>query len=197
MFGLNIAQVIVGDMELYVKYKFHQRHSFTLAGGYDLNFIDLGTECDPDKLISGYGSGEHTRQWTTYFYGNGPSGRLWYDFIYDSKNEWENSVSISVIAKSRVYEDYLFLPVSGYAAVCESGKQSILGLCFYHGAERKWKKFSIRFYGGAGLRFVWNDVHWEKQEKYSIEPEKEEFTRKHILPSIDGGIIFYFKAAGK
>ena len=196
MLGINVSQAITGDLELHVKYKFHPRHALTIAAGYDLNFSDPGKKCDPDKLYSGYGSGEYTKQWATYFYGNGPAGRLIYDFIYDFTDKWEKFISISAIAKSRTYDDYLFFPNHGYAAVCESGRQSILGICGYQGAERKWKLISIRFYWGAGLRFVWNDVHWEKQELYSYEPEKEDFTRKLIVPSIDGGIIFYFKTSG-
>ena len=121
-----------------------------------------------------------------------------YDFIYDYRREWERFISISLIAKSRVYEDYLFLPLNGWDAVCESGRQSILGVCAYMGTEKESKKFSFRFYCGTGIRFSWNDVQWEKQARASneISGEDKQFTRRLILPSIDGGIIFYFKAGG-
>ena len=183
-------------MELYVKYKFHKKHSVMIAGGYDFNFIDQGTKCDPDELISGYGEGDNTELWKTYFYGQGPSARLGYDFIYDSGERLEKFFSISVIAKSRVYNDYLFLPLHAGAGVCESGKQSILGASIYFGVDRKYKKYAFRFYGGAGFRYLWNDVHWEKQALYPYDPSEENFTRHHALPSFDFGIIFYFKALG-
>jgi len=196
MFGINVSQAITGDVELYVKYKFHRRHSLTIAGGYDFNFIDPGVKDDPDKLESSDGQSDYTKEWKTYFYGNGPSIRLIYDFIFRSNQEWENFVSFSVMGKSRTYDDYLFYPLDDKYAVRESGKQSILGICFYQGVERKAKLFSIRFYWGAGLRHSTNLVHWQKQEQSPYEPYKENFTRRLIRPSIDGGIIFYFKAAG-
>ncbi len=194
--GFNIGQLSWRDVELHVLYRFHLRHSIIAAGGYDFNGVDHGSKYDPDNVISGYGSGENTFELERFFYGKGCAGRLVYNFSYRINEPWTNMISVSVIAKSRSYSNYSFLPLSGRYGVCESGNQIIYGASILHSAIWSSKYFSVIYYGGFGFRHSENSIVWEREYNGYDFTHESRFNKIINIPSIDGGIIVLVKLRG-
>ena len=192
--GLDAMQIARGDIELHVSHQFHRQHSIHFSGGYDFNFFDTGNQYDSERIVNGYGSGEHTDQVVTLLWGQGPVARLAYQFCYRTHHPWSNYLSLSVMAKSKAYNDYSFLPLSGYTARCESGRQRILGAGLSISARRSWNVVSIHFYGGVGFRNIRNKITWKERTSGNFDPLPEEkFTRSINVPWFEGGIVFLLK----
>jgi len=186
LFGLNITQCAVGDFELYTMYCISERQAITLGAGYDENFLDFGKHWGSDEPVKLISSEEKSNEAGRYFWGEGPSFRLNYDFAFSSARDRQNNfISASAIVKVRNYDEYYF---GGGISHSESADQMIYGLTCTVGKNKRWNKVMLRLYAGAGVRYLESQIHWPEFAPHV--PEKN-FTYRLTVPSLEFGLVFY------
>jgi hypothetical protein len=186
LFGLNITQCAVGDFELYTMYCISERQAVTLGAGYDLNFLDFGRHLDVEGQAEVPSEG-NSNDGGRYFWGQGPSFRLNYDFAFSSSRDNQNKfVSVSAIVKMRNYSEYYF--GKGYSH-SESADQMIYGVTGCIGKNIRWDMIMMRLYTGVGFRHLQSKVHWPE-----IPPSipSEDFTYNLNIPSLEFGVALFF-----
>jgi hypothetical protein len=194
LFGLNVTQCAVGDFELYTMYCISERQAITIGAGYDANFLDFGRHLEVDDQMTSLSSEENSNEAGRYFWGEGPSFRLIYDFAFSSARDNQNNfLSASAIVKARDYSEYYF---GAGVSHSESAQQMIYGLTFCLGKNIRWKSTMLHLYAGTGFRHLESRIHWPENPHYTYLPEKN-FTYRLTIPSLEFGAVIFFATKSK
>ena len=185
LFGINFTQCAVGDFELYTMYCISERQAITIGAGYDANFLDFGRHLEVEDQAASLSSEEDSNEPGRYFWGEGPSFRLIYDFAFSSARDHQNNfISASAIVKVRNYDEYYFGAGISHS---ESAEQMIYGLTACIGKNIWWNSTMLRLYAGTGFRHLESDIHWPAW----AHSDAKDFTYNLNVPSLEFGVVFF------
>jgi len=192
LLGINITQCMVGDFELHVMYSIKSKHAFTIAAGYDKNFLDFGRHWPEDKQGHLESVEQESNDEGRYFWGNGPAGRFIYDYNFPRKANRSNYfLSATLIVKEHNYKNYFFGDRG--TSRSESGNQRIYGLTMCGGKNFNTSHCVFRFYVGVGIRHLESSLSWPGYNRNGTLLPAKDFNYSLTAPSLDFGIVFYFR----